>query len=229
MHKPSRLAHEINCTSMLRYRKLKLSLCLINRHPIKMYRGVKAPRFLNLGTRKMYQLLYVYIVVELWTNISQLCHVQKKNCWFGSLRNRSWVLLGVLVITERCTFEWPVEPWFYLTTLFELHRMNEYKIRSRDLFLRSSLGCAWKGYTKLDPHFLDLSTSWRWVVSFTPRPLYTRERAPGTHCIGGWVDPRAGLDNIEKWKFWPYRDSNPELSVVQPVASRYTDCAIPAR
>jgi hypothetical protein len=36
------------------------------------------------------------------------------------------------------------------------------------------------------------------VVSFTPRPLYPRERAPGTHCIGGWVDPRAGLDDMEK-------------------------------
>jgi hypothetical protein len=21
---------------------------------------------------------------------------------------------------------------------------------------------------------------------------------PGTHCIGGWVDPRAGLDDMEK-------------------------------
>jgi hypothetical protein len=37
----------------------------------------------------------------------------------------------------------------------------------------------------IDPQFLDLSTSWRWVVNFTPRPLYSRERAPGTHCIGG--------------------------------------------
>jgi hypothetical protein len=36
------------------------------------------------------------------------------------------------------------------------------------------------------------------VVSFTPRPLYPRERASGTHCIGGWVDPRAGLDDMEK-------------------------------
>ena len=25
------------------------------------------------------------------------------------------------------------------------------------------------------------------------RPLYSRER-PGTHCVGGWVGPRAGLD-----------------------------------
>jgi hypothetical protein len=29
------------------------------------------------------------------------------------------------------------------------------------------------------------------------------ERAPGTHWIGGWVGPRAGLDDMEKWKFFP--------------------------
>jgi hypothetical protein len=29
-----------------------------------------------------------------------------------------------------------------------------------------------------------------------------RERAPGTHFMGGWVDPRAGLDYTEKWKFF---------------------------
>jgi hypothetical protein len=33
------------------------------------------------------------------------------------------------------------------------------------------------------------------VVSITPRPSFTpAERAPGTHCTGGWVGPRAGLD-----------------------------------
>jgi hypothetical protein len=32
-------------------------------------------------------------------------------------------------------------------------------------------------------------------------PLYPRERAPGTHWIGGWVDPRAGLGDLEKRKF----------------------------
>jgi hypothetical protein len=30
----------------------------------------------------------------------------------------------------------------------------------------------------IDPHFLDLGTSWRWVVSFTPRSLYRRGRSP---------------------------------------------------
>jgi hypothetical protein len=29
-----------------------------------------------------------------------------------------------------------------------------------------------------DPHFLDIGTSWRWVVSFTPRPLYPRGKSP---------------------------------------------------
>jgi hypothetical protein len=34
------------------------------------------------------------------------------------------------------------------------------------------------------------------------------ERALGTHWIGGCVGPRAGLDNMEKAKFFTYRDSN---------------------
>jgi hypothetical protein len=53
----------------------------------------------------------------------------------------------------------------------------------------------------MDPHFLDLGTSWRWVVSFTHLPLYTRERTPGTHWIGGRVDIRADLDDVKKRKF----------------------------
>jgi hypothetical protein len=55
----------------------------------------------------------------------------------------------------------------------------------------------------MDPHFIDLGTRWRLVVSFTPRPIYFGERAPGTHWIGGWVDTRAGLDGVEKRKFLP--------------------------
>jgi hypothetical protein len=34
-----------------------------------------------------------------------------------------------------------------------------------------------------------------------PLPLYPRERAPGTHFTGGWVDSRAGLEDMEKWQF----------------------------
>jgi hypothetical protein len=43
----------------------------------------------------------------------------------------------------------------------------------------------------------DLGAKMGWVVSTTPRPFYPRER-PGTHCTGGWVGPRAGLDVCKK-------------------------------
>jgi hypothetical protein len=70
------------------------------------------------------------------------------------------------------------------------------------------------------PLLFSLGTGWGLVVNATPRPLYPRE-SPGTHCTGGWVGPRAGLDGCRK--------SRPPLGfdtrTVQPVASRYNDCA----
>jgi hypothetical protein len=44
---------------------------------------------------------------------------------------------------------------------------------------------------------LNLGAIRGWVVTTTPRPLYPRER-PGTHCTGGWVVLRAGLDVCKK-------------------------------
>jgi hypothetical protein len=77
--------------------------------------------------------------------------------------------------------------------------------------------------------FFDLGTRWRWVVSFTPRPLYPGERASDTHWIGGWVGPRAVLDAAVKRKIpSPRRESNPRTQIVQPVAQHYTDWAITA-
>jgi hypothetical protein len=57
---------------------------------------------------------------------------------------------------------------------------------------------------------------------FTPR-----ERVPGTRWIGGCVGPRAGLDNMEKWKFLPLLRL--ELQPLGPPDSRYTDYAISAQ
>jgi hypothetical protein len=70
-----------------------------------------------------------------------------------------------------------------------------------------------------------------WVVSITPRPLFTPgERTPGTHCTGGWVGPGAGLDTEAREKILcPCRGSNPDRPVVQPVVRHYTAWANPAR
>jgi hypothetical protein len=54
---------------------------------------------------------------------------------------------------------------------------------------------------------------------FTPR-----ERAPGTHWIGGWVGPRAVLYAVVKRKIPSSRpELNPRTPIIQPVAQRYTD------
>jgi hypothetical protein len=42
------------------------------------------------------------------------------------------------------------------------------------------------------------------------------------------VDPRAGLDDLRSENFLPYRDSNTDPSVAQPIVSRYTEYVIPA-
>jgi hypothetical protein len=48
------------------------------------------------------------------------------------------------------------------------------------------------------------------------------EGAPSTCWMGGWVGPRADLDNVEKI-LDPTGTPNSDPPVVQPVTSRYTD------
>jgi hypothetical protein len=59
-------------------------------------------------------------------------------------------------------------------------------------------------------------------VKGTLWPLYPRER-PGTHCTGGWVGLRAGLNGCGK----SCHSSVFDPRTVQPVASHYTDWAVP--
>jgi hypothetical protein len=41
------------------------------------------------------------------------------------------------------------------------------------------------------------------------------ERAHSTHCIGGWLDPRASLEAMEKTKiFYPCRDRTPAVHLI---------------
>jgi hypothetical protein len=46
---------------------------------------------------------------------------------------------------------------------------------------------------------IDLGTGWGEWSSVTPLPRFTPgERNPGTHCTGGWVGLRAGLDTEDR-------------------------------
>jgi hypothetical protein len=74
----------------------------------------------------------------------------------------------------------------------------------------------------IDPRILDLGTSWRWVVSFTFRPLYSRGKSPRYLLDMRLAGPQSQSARREgETKL----DSNSDSSGVQPVASRYTDCA----
>jgi hypothetical protein len=56
-----------------------------------------------------------------------------------------------------------------------------------------------------------------------PAELYSRGKDPGTHCTGGWVGPRAGLDTEARGKILCHcRGSNLDRPVVQPVVRHYT-------
>jgi hypothetical protein len=59
--------------------------------------------------------------------------------------------------------------------------------------------------------------------------LYPRGKDPGTHWIGGWVGPRAGLDAEARRKILrPCPASNLDRPVVQPVVRHYTAWATAA-
>jgi hypothetical protein len=72
-----------------------------------------------------------------------------------------------------------------------------------------------------NPHVLYLGIIWRWVVSFTPRPVYPRY--PMDRRLG-WPQSPCGR-NEEVKILRTYRDSNSDPWVVQPAASRCTDWA----
>jgi hypothetical protein len=60
--------------------------------------------------------------------------------------------------------------------------------------------------------FFNLGARRGWVISATLQPPYSLKRL-GTYCMGGWVDPRAGLDGCKN--LVPTGIPSPD---VQPIA-----------
>jgi hypothetical protein len=78
----------------------------------------------------------------------------------------------------------------------------------------------------INQYFLDLGTSCRWVVGFTPRPLYPRGKSPQYPLDRMLCGPQAGLDDVEKIKLLTVPGL--ELRPLGRLASRHTDYTIPA-
>jgi hypothetical protein len=120
--------------------------------------------------------------------------------------------------------------------LFILHRDTRLVSSTSDVFkgkVKLSLCLtkhhAMKTYWGVEVKLHDSLTSTleggEWSVS-RPSRFTPRERAPGTHWIGGWVGPGAVLDAVVKRKIpSPRRESNPKTPIVQPIIQRCTDWA----
>ena len=79
-----------------------------------------------------------------------------------------------------------------------------------------------KGEQMYSCSFFNLGAGCGWMVNATPRPLYPQER-PGTHCIGGWVGLRAGLDGCGKSRpTTGIRSSSPQRVAIPTELSRPT-------
>jgi hypothetical protein len=67
--------------------------------------------------------------------------------------------------------------------------------------------------------FFDLGTRWRWVVSFTPRLLYSQRKSSQYPLDGRLDGPKScsGCGGGEK-NSHPRRESNPRTPIVKPVA-----------
>ena len=61
----------------------------------------------------------------------------------------------------------------------------------------------------LAPLIFNLGTKWRWLVNFHAPAALLPGIIPGSHWVGGWTGPTAGLDVSEKRKIsYAFRDFN---------------------
>jgi hypothetical protein len=79
----------------------------------------------------------------------------------------------------------------------------------------------------MDPRIVDLSTSWRRMVSFTSRPIYPRGKSPRYPLDRSWVDHITGLHDVKRRKILNLARLELRLLGHPAQANRYNDCAIP--
>jgi hypothetical protein len=76
-----------------------------------------------------------------------------------------------------------------------MSRVSNEDCRVSELLVKLTLEQVTKAQT--GSRCIALYARWGWVVNAKPGPLYPWERR-GTHCLGGWVGLRAGLDGCGK-------------------------------
>jgi hypothetical protein len=129
---------------------------------------------LNLGRGHRYMIWYVIWYDTIWYDMIR----------YDMIRYDIWY--------DICDMIWYDKIWYDMICDMILYDTIWYDMKVKVPLNRPEVP---EGGTGIAVLFPDLGARRRWVVSTTPRPLYPRER-PSTHCTGGWVSPRAGLDDM---------------------------------
>jgi hypothetical protein len=90
--------------------------------------------------------------------------------------------------------------------------MGDYQVKVKGKGVLGSGGIA--------PRILDLGTRWRWVVSFTPRPLYPRGNSPAYPLDRRLGGPQSRCGRGEEKNSQPLLGLEPPI--IQLVAQSYT-------
>jgi hypothetical protein len=133
---------------------------------------------------------------------------------------KCWLLLCVVSFS----FSLPINIYSYVKiTVTRLKEVNvslyvtNCALRHEDVW---GSGC-------IDPRFLDLGTSWRWVVIFTTRSHYPRGKSPRYTLDRRLSGPQSRSEWPGEEKIFASTETRTSIPfVIHPIASRYTDCAI---
>jgi hypothetical protein len=109
-----------------------------------------------------------------------------------------------------------------------MKRLGKVKVKSLCLAKHHAMKTYWGVEVQLHAFLAWALDGSEWSTS-RPGRFTPRERAPGTHWIGGWVGPRGVLNAVVKRKIpSPRQESDARTPIFQPVAQRHTDWAITA-
>jgi hypothetical protein len=135
----------------------------------------------------------------------------------------------VLKRTMETWFRIPLEAWKYVRLFLCCVVLRRYRpCDRRPIVTEHHAMKAYWGSRSRVPHILDPGTRCRWVVSFTPRSLYSRGKSPWyplERWLGGAHNQteRGGKDKNSQ----PLRGLKPPI--IWPVAKRYTIQVLPKK
>jgi hypothetical protein len=151
-------------------------------------------------------------------------------CWTGEVTRCTEVRLTVIInvgvcththtfTVDRCVNKYCIEASCYILFPSAQRKRSHKKVKGNAVpWRRMGSGCK--------SHFVELGNSWRWVVSFTSWPLYSRGKSPQYQLDRRLGGPHSRSGHCGDTSL--HRDSNSDPSVVQPVASHFIDYAISA-